>query len=290
MPQFPIVDSHVHLWDPERFRISWLDGNAVLNRRYGLEEYAHATEGIDVAAMVYLQVEVEPPYALLEARWAVEQSRKDPRLAGIVPWAPLEYGEQARSFLLALLDMGGAIKGVRRIIQYEPALDFCLQPPFVHGVQMLAEYGFSFDLCIDHRHLANTIELVRRCPQTTFILDHIAKPDIRNRSLHPWKEQIAELAGFPNVACKVSGLVVEADLERWTGDDLQPFVEHVLEVFGEDRVLFGGDWPVVLQASSYRRWVETLDALTAGLSTEARRKLWAENARRLYRLGDGTTG
>ena len=118
------------------------------------------------------------------------------------------------------------------------------------------------------------------------MLDHIGKPDIRNHLLDPWREQIAALAGFPNVWCKISGLVTEADHRAWTPDDLRPYVEHVLACFGEDRVLFGGDWPVVLRASPYARWVDTLDGLTAHLSPKTRRKLWAENARRFYRLPD----
>jgi L-fuconolactonase len=132
--------------------------------------------------------------------------------------------------------------------------------------------------------MANTIELVRQCPGTSFMLDHIGKPDIAGGVLDPWRQQIRELASFPNVVCKISGLVTEADHQSWTEEDLAPYIAHVLEVFGEDRVVFGGDWPVVLQASRYRRWVETLDALTAELTETARRKLWADNARRFYRL------
>ncbi len=284
MPNSPIVDAHVHLWDPRRFRMSWLDGNPILDKRYDLVEYNAHTEGVTVASMVYLQVEVEPPYALLEARWAAERARLDPRLAGIVPWAPLEYGERARVFITALVDIGPVIKGVRRLIQSEADPLFCLRPDFVRGVQLLPDYGLSFDLCINHRQLDSTIALVRQCPDTDFILDHCGKPNIREHMLDPWREQLRELAAFPNVMCKVSGLVTEADHQRWTPDDLAPYLMHVLEVFGEDRVVFGGDWPVVLQAATYRRWVETLDTLTADLSEQARRKLWALNARRFYRL------
>jgi len=284
MPNSPIVDAHIHLWDPRRFRMSWLDGNPILDKRYDLVEYNAHTEGVTVASMVYLQVEVEPPYALLEARWAAERARLDPRLAGIVPWAPLEYGERARVFITALVDIGPVIKGVRRLIQSEADPLFCLRPDFVRGVQLLPDYGLSFDLCINHRQLDSTIALVRQCPDTDFILDHCGKPNIREHMLDPWREQLRELAAFPNVMCKVSGLVTEADHQRWTPDDLAPYLMHVLEVFGEDRVVFGGDWPVVLQAATYRRWVETLDTLTADLSEQARRKLWALNARRFYRL------
>lgn len=284
MPEVPIVDAHVHLWDPEHFRMSWLDGDELLNRRRDLPEYDAHTEGLDIAAMVYLEVDVEPPYALLEAQWAVEHARQDPRLLGIVPHAPLEYGERARAFLAALRDLGPRIKGVRRIVQSESDRAFALRPDFVRGVQLLPEYGFSCDICINHDQLAGTVELVRRCPETSFILDHCGKPDIKGHALDPWRAELAELAALPNVMCKVSGLVTEADHTAWTRDDLAPYVAHVLDVFGEDRVVFGGDWPVVLHAAPYRRWVETLDALTEHLSPEARRKLWAGNARRFYRL------
>jgi L-fuconolactonase len=115
-------------------------------------------------------------------------------------------------------------------------------------------------------------------------MDHIAKPNIRAGQLDPWREQMSELASLPNCYCKISGVVTEADHERWTIDDVRPYVMHALEAFGEDRSVFGGDWPVVLSASSWQRWVDTLDELTADFSPEAKRKLWAENARRLYRL------
>ncbi|MGN6672905.1 MAG: amidohydrolase family protein, partial [Thermomicrobiales bacterium] len=121
-------------------------------------------------------------------------------------------------------------------------------------------------------------------PNVRFILDHIGKPNIKGHELDPWCEQLRALAALPNVICKVSGLVTEADHEYWTPDDLAPYVAHVLDCFGEDRVAFGGDWPVARQATTYPRWVETLDALTAGLSPAAKRKLWADNARRFYRL------
>jgi L-fuconolactonase len=132
--------------------------------------------------------------------------------------------------------------------------------------------------------MASVIELVRRCPKISFILDHIGKPDIKQHVLDPWRAQMRELAALPNVICKISGAVTEADHDRWTAENLRPYIEHALDVFGEDRVAFGGDWPVVLLASSYQRWVETLDGLTIGLSEAAKRKLWAENAKRFYRF------
>jgi L-fuconolactonase len=284
MPTVPVVDAHLHLWDPTRFRMTWLDGNPTLDRPYGLADYDAATAGTDVAAMVYLQVEVEPAYALLEARWVEALADRDPRLRGTVAWAPLEHGDRARSFIDDLVGSCPRLKGIRRLLQSEPDPEFCLRPDFVRGVQMLPEYGLSFDICIYARQMPGVIDLVRRCPDTSFVLDHLGKPDIRAGAYEPWASQVAELAAFPNVVCKISGATTEADPARWTADDLAPFVHRALEVFGEDRVLFGGDWPVVLMAGSWRRWVDALDAITSGMTDGARRKLWAENARRVYRL------
>lgn len=285
MPHGPIVDSHVHLWDPTRFRMPWLDGNERIGRPFGLADYREHTAGIEVDGIVYLQVEVSPAYALLEARWVADLPAEGPPVLGIVPWAPLEDGDCARSFLDALVAVDPRITSIRRLIQDEPDDDFCVRPDFIRGVQILPEYDLAFDLCIYHRHLKNTITLVRACPNVRFVLDHIGKPDIKAGLIDPWRDEIRELASFPNVMCKVSGVTTEADKERWTTADVRPYIEHILEQFGEDRVMFGGDWPVVLMASPYRRWAETVDEVTAGLSDAAKRKLWNENARTFYRLG-----
>jgi L-fuconolactonase len=284
MPDFPIVDCHVHLWDPTRFRMSWLDTNERLNRPFLLREYREATAGIDVAAMVYLEVDMDPSYSLLEPGWVDGLAGQDARLQGIVANAPVEDGDQVQTYLDAIAPVGPRLKGIRRITQSEPDPDFCLRPGFVRGVQILRDYDLSFDICINYRQLASTIRMVEQCPDTRFMLDHIAKPDIKGGGLEPWRAQMRQMAAFPNVTCKISGVVTEADLDRWTVDDVRPYVEHALEVFGEDRVAFGGDWPVVLGGAPYRKWVETLEAITAGSSPAAQRKLWAENARRFYRL------
>jgi L-fuconolactonase len=284
MPDLPIVDAHVHLWDPTRYRMPWLDSEPLLNRPFGLAEYREQTAGLPIEAMVYLQVEVAPAYGLLEAQRAAELAREDPRIGAIVAWAPIEYGDRMRAYLDAVVAVDPRVTGVRRLLQYEPDPQLLLQPDFVRGLQILPEYGLSFDLCIAHRQLGHAIELVRRCPNTQIMLDHLAKPNIKDKVMHPWWEQIAELASLPNVTAKISGAVSDADRERWTIDDLAPYVNRVLEVFGEDRVAFASDWPVVLRASSYRRWVDTVDALTAQWSEAAKRKLWSDNARRFYRL------
>jgi L-fuconolactonase len=284
MPDFPIIDAHVHLWDPSHFRMSWLDAMPLLNKAYGLADYRAHTAGMAIEGIVYVEVDVSAHYALLESVWAADRAEEDALLLGIVAHAPLEYGERARAYLDALVALGPHIKGVRRLVQDESDERFSLRPDFIRGTQLLAEYGLSCDIGVRHNQLANISELIRLCPDTAFILDHLGKPAIKDHKLDPWREQIQEIASHPNVVCKVSGMVTEADTEQWTLDDLAPYITHVLNVFGEDRIVFGSDWPVALQATDYARWIETLDTLTTHLSLQAKRKLWTENARRFYRL------
>ncbi len=280
----PIVDSHVHLWNPGQFSMPWLADIPSLNRPYGLQDYHEQAQGLHIKAMVYVEVGVEAQDALREARYVADLAREEPRLQAIVAAAPVEHGAAVRAHLESLLAISPLTKGVRRNLQDETEPGFCLQPDFVAGVRLLADYNLSFDLCIKHWQLPDVIELVLRCPRTAFILDHLGKPAIKQHQLDPWQADLRKLAALPNVVCKISGLVTEADHERWQPADLEPFIDVALETFGEERILFGGDWPVVLLASPYRRWYETLEALTARLSLPARRKLWAENALRCYQM------
>ncbi len=285
MPLRAIVDAHVHLWNPEYLRIRWLDGNDLLNQTYALEEYRTHTAGVNVAAFVYVQVDAEPAYGLIEAKWAADRAKEDSRLQGIVAYAPLEYGERTRAYLDALVQIEpNLIKGVRRILQDEADPAFCLQPDFIKGVQLLAEYKLSFDICVNHRQLEAVIELVRQCPNVNFMLDHMGKPGIAQNLREPWGEQIRQLAKLPNVMCKVSGVITEADHQKWNINDISPYIEHVLGTFGQDRVVFGSDWPVMLLAGNYQSWFQTLQEITHALSKVANQKFWADNARRFYRL------
>lgn len=283
MPSFPIVDTHLHIWNLDRLRYPWLASVPMLNKNHLIADYVRACGQVQVAKMVFLQCECDPAQFQEEAEWVAEVAKVDPRIRGIVPWAPLEKGVAAEEEL-ARLAADPLVKGIRRIIQFEPDQNFCLRPDFVRGVRLLPKYGLTFDLCINHTQLANTIALVRQCPQVTFVLDHIAKPDIKAGRLDPWRAELRELAELPNVWCKLSGLVTEADHARWTPADLRPYIDHTIACFGFDRVMFGGDWPVAAQATDYPRWVDTLDAAVAGASVDEVRKLYVTNAERFYRV------
>ena len=283
MPNFPIVDTHLHIWDLKRLRYPWLDNVPMLNRDHLIQEYRSICGPVQVGKMVFLQCECEQAQFQDEADWVTEVAAIDPRIRGIVPWAPLEKGDAAHAEL-AKLASNPLIKGIRRIIQFEADPEFCLKPDFVKGVQSLPKHGLSFDICINHTQMANTLKLVRQCPDVQFIMDHIAKPDIKHGLLDPWKQHLREFAALPNVWCKMSGLVTEADFQKWTPVDLKPYIDHVVECFGFDRIIFGGDWPVASQATDYPRWVNTLDAALSGCSPDELHKVYVRNAEKFYRV------
>jgi L-fuconolactonase len=288
MPSFPIIDTHVHLWDPTLLDYPWLDEVPAIKRTHSLTDFKLATGTVEVEKLVFLQADCAQEQSLAELDWVSRTAVGVTSIAGIVPFAPLEQGEAARPYL-EQVQANPLVKGVRRIIQHED-LQFCLQPDFVRGVQLLAEYDLSFDLCVFHRHLPATLELVRQCPQVRFVLDHIGKPDIKNGLLDPWREHLRALAALPNVWCKVSGLVTEADHQHWQPEHLQPYISHVVDCFGFERLMFGSDWPVATLAASYQRWVEALDWALQGSSEEELRMLYRENAVRFYRLEEEQPG
>lgn len=286
MTHVPVIDTHVHFWDPGRLSYPWLLDLPSLNRPHLPADYEQVTDGIPVEGLVFIQCEADASQYREEARWVAQLARAQPRLRGIVPWAPLEQGEAARPALEELADLP-LVKGVRRIIQFEEDDGFCLQPDFVRGVQLLPEFGLHFELCIKgDEQFANTLELVRRCPNVSFILDHIGKPFIKESVRQPWAAHLKELADFPNTWCKISGLVNEAEWESWDLADLRPYLDQVLTSFGFDRVCFGGDWPVCTLASTYARWFDALRETVASCSEAQQLRLFHDNAVTFYRLGD----
>lgn len=285
MPDFAIVDSHVHLYDPGVIDFPWMEAVPKLKRPYLPDDFRRLTAGVDVDKLVFVEVDPAPGRHLDEAHFVARLAEAEPDLiCGMVAAMPLEKGGAVRADLEAYAQIGIA-RGVRRLI--ERHLDrpgWALQDDFVTGVRLLPEYGFSFDICVLHPQLADAIELVRRCPDVAFVIDHIAKPGIRAGLVEPWKSELKAIAGFPNVSCKISGVVTEAHHDRWTEAEVIPYIEHTIECFGFDRVMFGGDWPVSELATTYRRWVAVVDSVVAGASDDERRKLYRDNAIAFYRL------
>jgi L-fuconolactonase len=283
MIDFPVIDTHVHLLDTKRFTYSWASGAPKLGRDWTPEDLMVAARPYQIESFVFVEVDVDMPQYLDEAEWVQSIANKDARLKGCVACLPLERGASLEPEMARLAKLP-VMRGVRRLIQNQPDPDFTLRPDFLAAVKLLPRYGLSFDICIFHHQLSKTLEFVRKCPEVSFVLDHIAKPGIKAGLTEPWRGQLKELARLPNVVCKLSGVTTEADHQSWTRDQLRPYIDHVVDCFGFDRLIYGGDWPVSELAGRYTDWLEVLDWATSGCSKEDKRRLFHDNAIRVYRL------
>ncbi len=277
-----IIDTHQHLWDLDRFRYSWTASQPKLNRSFLMRDYLEATAGIEVVKSVHVEADVDEAFMLDETRWILSLAERDDNpLSGVVAVARPEY-DNFRDQIDAIAGHP-LLKGIRRLLQSEPD-ELSTTTTFVENVRWLEEFGLSFDLCVRAHQLPLAARLIRECLNVQFILDHCGNPDIKNRDYDQWRENLQEVASLPNVACKVSGIVVNADLENWTVEDLRPAIQHVIASFGWDRVMFGSDWPVCTLAASYRQWFDALMDLTKEAGEANQRKLFHDNAERFYRL------
>jgi L-fuconolactonase len=283
MPDFPIVDAHVHLYDPGVISYAWMRDKPVLDRPRLMAQLDADRGSCEIEALVWIEVAVDPGQYLQEASYVDGLARADARIRALVAHAPLERGAAVRPDLekLAAHDR---VRGIRRLVQDERDAAFCLRPGFVEGVHLLADLDLSFAIGVYHRQLASAVELVRRCPDVRFVLDHCGKPGIRDKRMEPWRTHITALADLPNVWCKISGLITEADHKNWTPAQLRPYIDHAIERFGFDRVMFGSDWPVSEQTHRYSEWVEVVDQAVEDASEDERRRLFRDNAVAFYRL------
>jgi L-fuconolactonase len=278
-----IVDSHCHFWDPARFHYGWNHGFPVLDRAFLPRDFSIASAKADVRKIIFVECDCGPAQNLFEIDWVYDLAKGEPRLKGIVAFAPVEKGEAIRADL-EMLAGRPLVKGVRRNLQGEREVQFGLRPEFIAGVKVLAEFGFTFDLCIRHEQLRSVAELAKRVPQVTFVLDHFGKPDVRGNKIEPWAKDLKTLAALPNVVCKISGLTTEADWGNWQSKELKFYFEHALECFGFNRLMFGSDWPMATLATTYELWIETVQELFSFATEADQIKLFQTNAERIYRV------
>jgi L-fuconolactonase len=274
------IDSHHHFWFYDRKEYGWIDDRmGILKRNFLPEDLEPEVLKAGVTGVVPVQAKQS-----WRETWQLLQFANDvPFIAGVVGWLPLLDTDLERK-LPTMLEHP-KLKGVRHPIQDEPDPLFILRDDFNRGVRELEPYDIAYDLLIFERHLPQTIRFVDWHPNQVFVLDHIGKPDIAHGALSPWRENMRELARRPNVYCKLSGMVTEADWVAWTKDDLRPYFDVVLEAFGPARLMFGSDWPVCLLASTYERWCEVVSEFVAELSTAEQARIWGGTARRAYKLG-----
>ena len=280
----PIVDTHQHLWDLKQFKLPWVEEGAPLARNFVLKDYAEATEGLNVVKSVYMEVDVVPEQQLAEAQFVTDicNSRKTTMVAAVVSGRPAspEFGKYLDNF-----KGNKFIKGIRQVL-HVPATPpgFCNQPDFVRGIRMLGERNLSYDLCVRGTDLDHVAKLIDSCPDTRFILDHCGNPDLKSKDNSVWKKGLVEVAKRKNLVVKISGFIASSTKGAWKVDDLAPLINHTMDSFGPDRVMFGGDWPVCTLAATYKEWVDSLKQVVKSRSEEEQKKLFHDNAVRFYGL------
>lgn len=295
----PIVDTHQHLWDLAQFALPWLEdaGTGPLRKNHLMSDYLAAAEGAGIARTIYMEVDVAAEQRIAEAEFVAGLCRADdnPMAAAVIGGSPGEEGFRAYIDRFKGRDF---IKGVRQVLHVpQAAPGHCLQERFVRDVQYLGELGMIFELCLRPSELGDAVGLVDQCPDTRFIVDHCgnADPQIVNgaaerdpanpfsHTKEQWQRDIAALAERERVACKISGIIARVPA-GWNADTLVPTVDHCLDSFGPDRVVFGGDWPVCNFGASLGAWVAALREIVSGRPQEEQAKLLAGNAERLYGL------
>jgi predicted TIM-barrel fold metal-dependent hydrolase len=250
-----------------------------------MRDYLEATAGLNVVKSVYMEVDVEPSQQAAEADHviAICQRGDTPMAAAVISGRPAGDGFAE---YITRYKQSPFIKGVRQVLHVpKTPPGYCLEERFVAGIRLLGSLGMSFDLCMRAAELGDAVKLIDACPGTRFILDHCGNASVRARDLAPWRKDIEAVARRKNVVCKVSGIVASAAPGPWTADNLAPIINHVLDSFGPDRVMFGGDWPVCTLAATYRQWVEALQAIVQTRSETHQRKLFHDNAAAFYGLG-----
>jgi predicted TIM-barrel fold metal-dependent hydrolase len=276
-----LVDTHQHLWNPRQIPCSWCAGIPALNRSFDLTDYRSASAATGIAKSVFVECDVDDPHQLAEAQLVQSLAEQHPLIAGMVASGrPEDHGFPAYLEKLVTLTK---LRGLRRVLHVVPDA-VSRQSLFRENLRRLPVFNLTFDICALARQLSLARELVDACPTVTFILDHCGVPDVKGRAFDPWREEIRALSERPNLNCKISGLVAYADPANWTTADLRPWIEHVIECFGWDRIVWGGDWPVCTLSSTLGRWVAATHELTAAATKEERAKFFHLNAERIYRV------
>lgn len=273
------IDAHHHFWRYRSDQYGWIgEEMAQLRRDFLPPDLEHAMAGTGITGVISVQARstIDETWALLN--WGEQYEF----IRGVVGWLPLLDPDLNR--LLPTVANYPKMRGVRHVVQDEPDPNFILRDDFNRGVSALKPYGLVYDVLIYERHLPQSIQFVDRHPSQVFVLDHIAKPRIKQAMAAPWRENIRELARRPHVYCKVSGMVTEADWKAWTPDELQVYFDAVLEAFGPKRLMFGSDWPVCLAATTYSRWYEVVSGWVERLSEAERTRFWAGTAAEAYGL------
>ena len=273
------IDAHHHLWSYSAEQYSWMTDTMEVLRRDYLPGDLHSIlskSGIDGSIAVQAQ------QTIAETEWLLDLSQRHTWIQGVVGWVPLI--DEAVDVQLEQFATHPKLKAIRHVLQDEPDDFYILREDFHRGVAKLKKYQLRYDILVLEHHLPQTIQFVDRHPNQIFIVDHMAKPRIREKLLAPWRENLTELAKRENVYCKLSGMVTEADWQQWTDADLAPYLDVTLQAFGPSRLMFGSDWPVLNLAASYEKWLHTVQHFIGKLSTTEQEQIMGGTAKRAYLL------
>lgn len=274
-----IIDSHQHFWQVGHFDYPWMRPDVgVLYQDYLPSQLEPILKECNVDQTILVQAS----NSLAETYWLLSLAERHPFIAGVVGWVDL--GDPEIEQELEVLMANPKFKGVRHLVESEPSDDWLVQPTVVKGLQVLEKHQVSYDLLVHTRHLKHVKTVAEACPNLRLVIDHMAKPQIATGQIADWASALKEVAAYPNVWCKLSGLVTEANLISWTTEDLRPYVERALEFFGPKRMMFGSDWPVCLLAASYDQVLKSSQSLLAGATQEDKQWIFAGNAIELYNM------
>jgi L-fuconolactonase len=283
MPDFPIIDAHFHVYDPDYLPYGWIARlPPALQAAHHLADYRQAIAGIAVERAVVVEFLVDAGHHVAEAGNAQRLMAEDPLIGAFVAHAPVEKGAAVAADLEALRAIP-AVRGIRRILE-DGKFEMALEPGFVEGVRRVGRAGFAFEIGVRHWGLTFGLELARRCPEVTFVLDHLATPGIRQGLREPWWTQIRELARLPNTLAKISGVMAGFAAGGWRKADVVPYLAHAMEVFGCERLMFGSDWPMFTGTVTYAEWLDIVETAAAGASLAEKRALFRDTAVRHYQL------
>lgn len=272
-----ILDTHLHLVYQDRFSYPWLEGVPKLNRQWTVESYFAEAEALGVGRAIHMEVDVAEGDMLAETEFVLDVHPKV--VAAIANGRPESADFPAYLDRLSAL---GNVKGVRRLLQNRPP-ELSQTPLFVENVRRLPAHDLNFDICVKSHELEIAKRLIAACPDVQFVLDHCGNPKIAEGEWDSWAAPMAEIAAFPNVVCKISGVLANVD-DNWTVAQIRPYVEYVIERFGWNRVVWGSDHPVVTLFANLTRWVEATREIIAGASADEQAKLLHRNAERVYRI------
>ncbi len=292
MPDFPIIDTHLHIWDQKQLRYSAFEASPLFNHPYHIEDYQRDCGALEIEAMVFLECYADfwtdGGQYIEEIEFVETEAKRDPRLRGIVPMAPLEWGNKVEPMLRQMHDRHPMVKGIRRIVEFDSdPRALTLSDSFIEGVTLLNKFGWHFEINVNYAQMDIVREFVLRVPDVPLILDHCGKPGIRQGAIAQFRDDMAFLAKHKNLWIKLSDLPAAADLDHWTEADLRPYIAATLETFGPDRTIFAGDYPILHLATTMTEWVAVLDRAFSdlGLSETETRAIYRDNANKFYRLG-----